>query len=122
MTATLTPNQLKWVEALESGAFKQGQGGLAVERGDGSREYCCLGVACRLAIQDGVPITEVPANHSDDIIFDRKAGYLPRRVQKWLSVDDSNPTIGNHYAAELNDEHGLSFAEIAARVREHGVR
>jgi hypothetical protein len=111
MTATLTPNQLKWVEALESGAFKQGQGGLAVERGDGSREYCCLGVACRLAIQD-----------SDDIIFDRKAGYLPRRVQKWLSVDDSNPTIGNHYAAELNDEHGLSFAEIAARVREHGVR
>lgn len=40
-----TEFQLKWLEALESGKWKQGAGWLKDYQGG----YCCLGVACELA-------------------------------------------------------------------------
>ena len=43
----LGPLQTKWVEALESGKFKQGTGFLCQRKVvDGEEEFCCLGVAC----------------------------------------------------------------------------
>lgn len=36
----------KWVEALRSGEYKQGQG--ALHRAD-EDTYCCLGVACKIS-------------------------------------------------------------------------
>lgn len=45
-------NIVKWCEALESGEYEQTKDCLH-ENGDG---YCCLGVACELAILDGVAI------------------------------------------------------------------
>ena len=37
--------RLEWAEALKSGSFAQGQSHMLVERCDGTKTYCCLGVA-----------------------------------------------------------------------------
>lgn len=52
---SLTPRQARelWCDELESGKWKQGTGQLARETDTGT-EYCCLGVACELAIREGI--------------------------------------------------------------------
>ncbi len=50
-------NMRLWVAALRSGEFAQGRKRLA-QSGDGGAtwRYCCLGVACELAIRHGVEV------------------------------------------------------------------
>lgn len=38
----------KWVEALRSGAYRQGGGNLRTKGKAGRPEYCCLGVLCEV--------------------------------------------------------------------------
>lgn len=39
----------KWVKALRSGRYRQGDGALRLSGGDGKGyRYCCLGVACNI--------------------------------------------------------------------------
>jgi hypothetical protein len=53
----LNPNAKKWVTALRSGRFKQGRSVL----NQGDRALCCLGVACEVAIEAGVPVKKTLA-------------------------------------------------------------
>lgn len=137
MPADLTPNQLKWVEALESGEFKQDgarQGNLTVRYVNGNKEHCCLGVACVLAKRDGVDVSAAIGPRAPDsgneVVYDGETNYLPRIVQDWLGVERADPVIGIRTASMLNDGElyppanrpPMSFAEIAAEIREHGVR
>ena len=96
----LTANQLKWVEALESGEYKQATGVLF--DGDG---YCCLGVACHIA---GASI-QAPRD-----------GNLSRYlgVRDFLGLSDDVGSFENWTGSltSLNDA-GKSFAEIAALIR-----
>jgi hypothetical protein len=52
----VNPNVLKWVEALESDEYHQTKGFPTHKAEDGSASHCCLGVACTLAVADGVPV------------------------------------------------------------------
>ncbi len=38
----------KWLKALRSGKYKQGEGQLERIDADGNAKYCCLGVACKM--------------------------------------------------------------------------
>lgn len=40
-------NLKKWIKALRSGKYVQGRGTLERTLADGSKQHCCLGVACR---------------------------------------------------------------------------
>lgn len=111
----LTSNQLLWVEELERTTRPQGNGWLSNEEGD-----CCLGIGCRVAIANGVEIDA----HTDDCnvtSFDGDTAALPLRVMEWLDVISSDPMIGDHCASELNDSMGLTFKQIAARIRQYGL-
>lgn len=46
--AEVRNNRIKWLNALESGKFKQTRGRLSRGAKGGGTEYCCLGVACHL--------------------------------------------------------------------------
>ena len=48
----LTDIQERWLQALESGEYKQGKTYLCSIGDYGDKSYCCLGVACHLL---GVP-------------------------------------------------------------------
>ena len=51
----LGPRQKQLVDALRSGRFIQGTGCLQSVIGNDSA-YCCLGVACKIAEENGIPV------------------------------------------------------------------
>jgi hypothetical protein len=90
----MNDNAKKWVAALRSGKYKQGRKFLRYKD-----EYCCLGVACELAITDGLPVvrTNVPTSERsggtinggrmDVVGYDGKVGILPNSVRTWLGCE-----------------------------------
>jgi hypothetical protein len=123
-------NMRKWVAALRSGDFLQGQERLATLKG-GKWFYCCLGVACELALADGVqmPVGESPTSKK----YDGSGAFLPRPVQSWLGLepgegeDPENPGVEINFRglperrslSHLNDNTGFNFGQIADLIEEH---
>lgn len=131
-----------WVDALRSGRFVQGRWSLHETSAEGDK-FCCLGVACLLAIEDGVPVTrkirrldrqrfdvsEYPSekwaerNPNDSnwslVFYNGESIFLPDAVRKWLGLYSENPHVGKKNSAELlsglNDD-GVSFNEIADAI------
>jgi hypothetical protein len=107
-TPKLNPNAQKWVDALRSGKYRQTVKVLRNVFG-----YCCLGVACEVAIKNGLQLKV------EGDLFDGKGSWLPERVTKWLGLHDAcgKPDSGPALT-ELNDM-GKSFSEIADYIEEH---
>ena len=121
----MNKNMTKWVNALEAGKYRQATGCLT---NDG--KFCCLGVACQLAKKEGVVKRE-------DYRYDDEESVLPESVMDYLGVNDSNPDItwskkdkqalpkvqlhiGQVVClTSLNDEHNLTFRQIAGIIRRH---
>jgi hypothetical protein len=86
----------RWIAALTSGDYSQTKRKLGDENG-----YCCLGVLCEIAVEDGVVMKDV-ANHLDNaqtaIYFstdnpaDRESAVLPASVRVWAGLPHSNPS------------------------------
>ena len=112
-----TENIKKWVDALRSGAYEQGQGALATPNGD-SVKYCCLGVACEIS---GVATKEV-LNTSEGVAYriryDSEGSLLPLAVSDWLGLDESNPTIGGEALTAHNDgaHEGCPYGDCGQKV------
>lgn len=83
----------KWLKALRSGKFKQGQGALRTV-GTG---HCCLGVLCEVYRQDtgnGVWVKEKDSNKDEkDYEFLSNVADLPREVQKWAGIKSATGYI-----------------------------
>src|SRR5688572_1809194 len=89
-----------WVDALRSGDYVQGRGNLHLSSED---SYCCLGVACDVALKNEV-IAVAPwdesliaaeddhaeANH--DYYYEN--GVLTPEVQEWLGLP-ANPVLSD---------------------------
>lgn len=116
----MNANVQLWLDALRSGNFRQTTGALHKRDGYGD-SFCCLGVACKIAQDNGVDVTSV-TDH-DVVIYDGERGYLPRSVQDWLGIKHSNGGVkarplygdsrnGFYSLVTLNDKE-FSFGEIA---------
>jgi hypothetical protein len=111
-------NMRLWVAALRSGTFIQGQGMLKFGTLDGIFKYCCLGVACEVAMADGLElrVTRDGLRYS----FDDQGSVLPIEVALWLGVHE-NPALSENSASPdgvnravlANDTLGWSFDQIA---------
>lgn len=127
----LEPNVINmklWVDALESGQYKQGSQLLRF-----NDEYCCLGVACEVAIKHGVTIDTY--QDSEGIFnYNEDSELLPGIVAKWLFkipegskvpnniyIEDTGEGLEGTYlsATSANDDSELDFSEIASLVREY---
>lgn len=107
----MNENAQKWVEALESGEYEQGGGALC--RDD---EFCCLGVACDVALKNGVAL-KVDRDQSW-VTFDGHPLTLPPAVQDWLGLRTEDGALCEGPSlTDLNDWESHSFAEIAAVIR-----
>jgi hypothetical protein len=129
-------NRKKWVAALRSGRYKQTKEMLRDKTG-----YCCLGVACQLALRDpeikkhfkweafGDSMSFV----SKEDTMDPERTELPDVVQNWLGLSSAS---GNFQAnkvrgdygeliqlsgslAVLNDSRDMSFKDIAAFIEKN---
>ena len=105
-----------WLQALESGKYKQTKGALV--RGAGKeKRYCCLGVACVIGEKNGIK--------SIKSINIEELQLLPNSLAKFLNMQTNgefktpiyheNKTYGSLVA--LNDA-GVRFSIIARIIRE----
>lgn len=124
----------RWLEKLRSGDYKQTPGQLGFVDDIGQESYCCLGVLCEIAVEDGIVTRQVDRGgsiyYSDTNpteASEAQMHVLTEGVVEWSGVDSSNPeldTIGFNvevddeertYASlsELNDYAGYNFSAIA---------
>lgn len=134
MSHTPTADQLErrklWVAGLRSGKYEQCRGSLEVVKG-GKVSHCCLGVACRVALENGVEMSVVEGNYrrSDGMgtSFDGQVGTLPTPVARWLGL--SLGAVMIPYAkykrlslVQLNDVSESPFSEIATVIEEEFIK
>lgn len=115
----------KWTARLRSGQDKQGAGVLH-RRQNGEDFFCCLGILCEVAIENGVAVNKAPEPGSDAthaiLAYDGYEDFLPLKVQEWAGFSVGNP-LSSELCGEsgstvrltlswLNDQ-GRTFSEIA---------
>jgi hypothetical protein len=110
---------MKWIKALESGRYKQGQRCLRSKDDDGNIKYCCLGVLCNIT-----KTTKWKHEGRNGTLYG-EAGILPAEIAKKAGMETGpSPTV-LHGGLErktfvtLNDLVGLNFKQIAKVIREH---
>jgi hypothetical protein len=119
----------KWVKALRSGKFKQGQGTLKKFNKQGQEQYCCLGVLCELYNET---MKKNKKKTLPEKVCDNDSGFsygycrfggkkedLPKEVMNWAGIGNSmgaftndNPIHDQYNLADLNDT-GRKFTTIA---------
>lgn len=123
------------VKRLRSGEYKQGQTALRRVGEDGAPDmFCCLGVLCEIAVEDGVITREAPENREVGVPYlyvyedTVDSSYLPDVVVDWAGIVsdiEKQADFGEyHYEqrgqwgestqalAIMNDE-GMPFPDIA---------
>jgi hypothetical protein len=112
-------NILLWVQALESDTFKQATRRLH-DLSEGG--YCCLGVACVIAEENGVKLTHDTIGDLEDEnayeTYNDAGFFMPNPVSDWLGLSESNPKLCGHLAAWWNDRAGVNFTGLAALIRQ----
>lgn len=93
----------RWIEALRSGRYKQTHGRLYDGEG-----FCCLGVLCDIS----------GLGHWDESNYytrgsSQRALDLPPFVAEWAALPSHPRTSDNTPLADLNDNAGLTFPQIA---------
>jgi len=99
-------NMRLWVAALRSGEYAQGFQRLKQIPVEGGRPgYCCLGVACEVAMRHGVSleVTMHPRpNGPLSFAFNGTQANLPYPVMQWLGLAACNPLVGGSSDARPN--------------------
>ncbi len=85
----------KWLKALRSGEYRQGQRKLIHITSRGNINYCCLGVACAIGIAK-----HSPSISDGELCTDE---FIPEHQLKLATMNDS----------------GLSFKKIADYIEEN---
>ena len=121
----------KWVNALLSGWYDQGEGKLRSSDG-----FCCLGILCDLYTQETKKVGWVFNGYGDEQNtqpqdywhFDGEGEFLPQSVMEWAGLSENNPVVDvywedddgscgtfNECISELNDG-GHLFPQLAAII------
>lgn len=109
----------QWANLLRSGKYAQGKNYLGKDN-----TYCCLGVLCELAVEQGIATKEVDeygfTRYSDLTGDDLSISSLPVAVQEWADMETgdglfTDRAIDGHYSlVSMNDSmNGKTFSEIA---------
>ncbi len=96
----------KWLEALRSGKYKQATGQLEKEG-----EYCCLGVACKIAGYSDNKMGDMGKLFKSH--FPRIPQVLDDRNTVHLKSIDGFSVNASQQLVDLNDSGGKSFKQIA---------
>jgi hypothetical protein len=100
----------RWTAKLRSGDYLQGKGALR-KRGEERDLFCCLGVLCEIAVEDGEVVrSETPEVIGWNYRYAEEGALLPIELEGWsgiASYDDRRKLM------DLNDSKGKTFAEIA---------
>ena len=116
----------RWIAKLESGEYPQTKSVLADDSG-----YCCLGVLCEVAVEDGIVFKKEDPDRVwytsklDD--SDTEGAVLPFAVRDWAGLPNINPEVPHtdedgdsiiESLAELNDR-DMPFSQIANLIEQN---
>lgn len=130
-----TPEQERWLTALESGEYRQVRNSLSSNHGEEDCGYCCLGVAVHLhdpnhySLSEGQwdceDTAEIMGEDPCDICGlwgSGDGGASPEVAESLhLSKTDGSFRAGGGSLLLMNDD-GASFAEIALLIRKEPWR
>lgn len=111
-----------WIDALRSGKYRKGVG--VLNRND---RYCCMGVLCEVAIENGCRVNKVKDIERGTINYDGCTAFVPQSVINWGKLRENVTYIvkgavinlpGTH-VAYLNDSERKSFNEIADLIEQY---
>jgi len=105
----------RWLEALNSGDYKQGRGNLRTDD-----NFCCLGVLCDLYDKKGWKILNDSEGDYYAYLSGSATATLPLKVMEWAGLKQDNPHIpdGKPNLATLNDS-GKTFKQIARIIKKY---
>lgn len=112
----------RFIAALRSGEYIQGFGQLAHRDVESEPwRYCCLGVACEVAIKDGLRLDVSDRRFKK--FYNNEGGVLPEKVRAWYGLPNADPYLYRdstdlHTASAFNDRFKLGFANIADAFEE----
>jgi len=104
----------KWIKALRSGKYKQGEGFLKQYNKKNQERYCCLGVLCELyndimKKNHKKTLKSYTKEHSDYgvegngyVVFNNKGQSLPSVVKRWAGIKDET----GEFVCQRKDRHG----------------
>ncbi len=123
----------EWVRRLLSGNYRQGRAYLNWTDSTGNTYFCCLGVLCEAAADQGI-VTRVPYSNVSGVIgyqsrghgSDQSSTVLPQAVKRWAGLLSVNPLVKAHLQpgpdngafdlAHLNDQYSLPFGRLATLI------
>lgn len=99
----------RWTTKLRSGEYRQGKSALR-KRGVEQDSFCCLGVLCEIAVEDGkVHRSETPEAVGWNYSYDEESAVLPLALEYSSGI---NPGARQELM-DMNDVQGKTFSEIA---------
>lgn len=125
-TAQTAENRRLWVEALRSGEYTQFAGYL-----NRNNKYCCLGVACEVAMKNGVDLKRTRCEDTGVVDYGNETELPPGRVVEWLGLATQDGALTGpvqvngrdfHVLTALNDEADYTFEQIADLIEQGMVK
>ena len=105
----------RWTTRLRSGDYQQGKSALR-KRGEDSDSFCCLGVLCEIAVEDGqVHRPEQPEVVGWHYNYNGEGGLLPVELEAWSGIGECE----RQELMYMNDTGGKTFPEIADWIEEN---
>lgn len=117
----------QWADRLQNGGYAQGKGKLRRAEEGAPDKYCCLGVLCELAVEQGIiepaEINSYVGNYAYS--SEMRSVSLPAEVQEWSGLGSEMGMLATQVGdendlASLNDG-GFSFAQIAKIILEQAA-
>lgn len=123
----------RWITKLRSGEYNQTNGflGSTVERPDRPAGYCCLGVLCEIAVEDGILTRQSfdtgSVAYGDEEEFntaDYQQSFLPASTVAWLGRETpdegSRVDVTNIYFDVTDVQERLDMQDITSYDRFQG--
>lgn len=119
-----------WIDALQSGDYRQTTGALCRTAKDGTKSYCCLGVLCELYQQHAdvsldVDTREDSATGTTLKLYNRLDDFLPQPVRVWAGMKTNDgefgypdPVYRHDNLVAINDD-DADFDEMAELIKEY---
>lgn len=118
------------VKRLRWGGYRQGQTALRRLGEDGAPDmFCCLGVLCEMAVEDGVVMREAPETREVGVSYlyvsegTVDSSYLPDVVVDWAGIvsDIEKETDLGEYHYEQRGQWGESHGQALAVMNDEGM-
>lgn len=103
-----------WTAALRSGKYKQGHGVLTRRLINGKEEDCCLGVLCKVLMENGLIQLRIEVDGDGRVHYDDALHYLPSAVVTLAELQSINPEVHSNEVNNADEDEDEGITTLAA--------